>query len=212
MDTERLKRFDLHFPGTWIEGEDRDWAFDVQHVLSLVEGLFVEAVASYALFQPITAENIRKPFEERESKYKACLNGVYAKAFVFALHVIEKLLRRLSQDDMHPSVKVQSLYDEYKGIFGPLKHIRDSAIHIEDRGRGVTRKQDPIPARILVIGGFVGNSFSFTGEDGKLYEVEISETTLEAARRLIQDIINVYQWIGPVLCRPEETEKVGLTT
>ncbi len=173
MDTECLKRFDLSFPGIWIEGEDRDWAHKVKHGLSIIEGLFVEAVASYALFQPITYENIRKRFEEQESIYEGCLKGLYAKAFVFALHGIEKLLQYLSLDEMRPPIEVQGLCNDYKEIFGPLKHIRDSAIHIEDRGRGVTRKQKPIPTYILVLGSFIDNRFTFTGEDGKQYGVEM---------------------------------------
>ena len=194
MDTTRLQEFDLSFPGIWIEGKDRDWAFNVQHILSLVEGLFVEAVASYGLFQPITFENMRKLRETQRSRYEECLNLLYAKAFVFALHGIEKLLQHLCDKSMHPPSEIQKLYDDYMSSFGQLKHIRDSAIHIEDRGRGVNRKQEPIPTHILVIGGFIDNCFTFSGEDGKPYGVEISEATLKTAKSIIQRIIDSYQW------------------
>jgi len=109
MDTTHLKEFDLHFPGIWIDDKDRDWAFHVRHVLSLVEDLFVEAVTSYALFQPITAENFTDFSEKQKSRYEACLNGLYAKAFVFSLHGIERLLRRLCDEKMHPPIGVQKL-------------------------------------------------------------------------------------------------------
>src|SRR5664280_283684 len=94
-----LRQFDLIFPGHWIEGEDRDQAYQVQRILSLIQGLFIEAVVSFALFQPITTENVKDCMDrfERgdETPYERCLNGLYAKSFVFALDGIEKLFNRL---------------------------------------------------------------------------------------------------------------------
>jgi hypothetical protein len=192
-----LKQFDLTFPGHWIEVEEQDQAFQIRLVLSLIQGLFIEAVVSYALFQPITSENVRE-FMDRfergdETPYERCLNGIYAKAFVFALDGIEKLLNRLVSIYNAPK-EVKQLHEEYKEQFGHLKHIRDSAIHIEDRGRGKTRKQEPLDTNIIVIGGFIERRYTFTGEDGRQYEIEISESTLKKAKLIIQEIINSYSW------------------
>jgi hypothetical protein len=193
-----LKQFDLAFPGHWIEGEDRDRASQVQHILSLIQGLFTEAVVSCALFKPITGANIKDCIARfrkgDESAYERCLNGLYAKAFVFALDGIQKLLHRLSES-LNPPQEVNRLYKEYKKHFGHLKHIRDSAIHIEDRGRGKTRTQKPLDTYIIVLGCFIEKRYAFTGEDGKQYEIEISETTLKTAKRIIQKIINSYSWM-----------------
>jgi len=208
IDKTSLEEFNLHFPGIWIDGEDRDWAFQVRHALRLVEDLFVEAVAAYALFQPITSENIHEVIKDQKSRYEECLDGLYAKAFVFALHSIEKLLHRLSAEDMHSPSGVQSLYDDYRHQFGHLKHIRDSAIHIEDRGLGVTRDRKRIQTSILVIGCFIEKRFTFSGEDGKHYEIEISDKTLNSAKSIIQNVINSYQWISIPMVRPEKEEKV----
>jgi hypothetical protein len=197
LNCDSLKQFDLTFPGHWIKGEDRDEAFQTQHILSLIQDLFTEAVVSYALFQPITSENVRDyiaRFERRdESQYERCLNGLYAKAFVFALDGIEKLLNRLSEN-WNPPKEINRLYEEYKKYFGHLKHIRDSAIHIEDRGRGVTRKGKRLDTNIIVLGCFNERRYTFTGEDGMQYEIEISEATLNTAKSIIQDIINSYSW------------------
>lgn len=193
MDDDILKKFDLYFPGHWIDGEDREWAFRVYNTLSLVQGLFVEAVAAYVLYQPITQETVYEYFRKDESPYERCLNGLYAKGFVFALHSIEKLLYRLSVDTNAPN-EIQSLYNKYKKLFGHLKHIRDSSIHIEDRGRGVKRNQQPLNTHIIVIGSFIERRFIFTGEDGNQYEVEISDTTLDIAKEIIQKIIKSYVW------------------
>jgi len=195
MTLDDLTRFDLYFPGHWVSGDDRDWAFGVGHALGLVQSLFVEAVAAYALFQPITTENALEHIQGKrdESPYERCLNGMYAKAFVFALNSIGELLRHLSADTKSP-LRVQELYQEYQRHFGHLKHIRDSAIHIEDRGRGRTRHQQPLKTYLIVLGCFIERRFTFTGEDGKQYEIEISDGTLEAARGIIQEIIKAYTW------------------
>ena len=198
LNYNSLKKFDLTFPGHWIKGEDRDQTFQTQHILSLIQGLFTEAVVSYALFRPITAENVRDyiaKFERGDkSPYERCLNGLYAKAFVFALDGIEKLLSRLVVA-FNPPKEIKHLHEEYMKLFGHLKHIRDSAIHIEDRGRGKTRKQKPLDTHIIVLGGFIERRYTFTGEDGKQYEIEISESTLNTAKNIIQNIIGSYSWI-----------------
>jgi hypothetical protein len=208
MKDLHLDQFNLTFPGLWIADEDREWAFHIRHNLSLVENLFVEAVAAYGLFRPITRENVDKYIEQKQSRYEACLNGLYAKAFVFALHGIEKLLQRLCHKSMHPPSGLQLLYRDYRSQFGHLKHIRDSAIHIEDRGRGVARDQKPIPVNILVLGSFIEKRFTFTGEDGKHYEIEISDKTLLIARDILQKVIDVYTWIGLPWPIPENPKNV----
>jgi hypothetical protein len=195
MNLKDLTRFDLYFPGHWVSGDDRDWAFEVGHTLGLVQGLFVEAVAAYAMFQPITKENALEYIKGKrdESPYERCLNNMYAKAFVFSLNSIGELLRHLSADTKSP-MGVQESYQEYQKHFGHLKHIRDSAIHIEDRGRGRTRHQQPLRTHLIVLGGFIERRFTFTGEDGKEYEIEISDETLERARGIIKEIIRAYTW------------------
>jgi hypothetical protein len=198
LNFEILKQFDLTFPGYWLEGEDRDQAFQISHTLNMIQSLFTEAVASYASFQPLTSENINDHFEKwtnnDETPYERCLNGIYAKAFVFALDGIEKLFNHLVTSYSSPE-KVKHLHEEYRKLFGHLKHIRDSAIHIEDRGRGKTRKQKPLNTYIVHLGCFIEKRYTFTGEDGKQYEVEISEATLNKAKAILQEAINSYSWI-----------------
>ncbi len=67
---------------------------------------------------------------------------------------------------------------------------------MEDRGRGLTRNKTPIKTHIIVLGAFVDNRFTFTGENGRMYEIEISETPLIHAHRILQSVINAYNWEG----------------
>ncbi len=115
------------------------------------------------------------------------------KAFVFSLNSIGELLRHLSLDAKSP-MRVRELCQEYKKHFGHLKQIRDSAIHVEDRGRGRTRHQKPHKTHLIVLGSFIERRFIFTGENGRGYEIEISDRTLEIARGIIQEIIGACTW------------------
>lgn len=191
MNIEDLIQFDLYFPGNWIEGTEKEWASDSRLALYNIKDLFEEAVAAYSKFDPMTAENYMEKIDE--PPYIRCLNTIYAKAFVFALDGINKLLSRICKY-LDPPASINILKKEYESSFGHLRHIRDSAIHIEDRGRGKTRHEKPLNTNIIIIGSFIDRRFSFTGEDGNQYEIEISDTTLLLAKEIIQKVINSYTW------------------
>lgn len=184
------------FPSPWIDGDNRDWAFETYNMLGLIESSFVEAVAAWSLFHPVTQETALEYLAEmhRQSRYERCLNSLYAKVFVYSLESITKLLNKLPEE---VPARVNERRMEYGKHFGHLRHIRDSAIHIEDRGRGLTKGQKPVRSPIIVLGSFLnGLQFSYTGEDGTIYGIEISENTLDHAHRILQDVINSYQWLG----------------
>ena len=193
MNPNNLSRFDLNFPGNWIAGDDRDLAFETFQLLKIVKDQLLRAVVSCSLFQPISEKNIRKRLDEHLSEYEACLNSIYATTFVLSLDTIAKLLHTLRRN-LEPPTQARDFVDRYQEQFGQLKYIRDSIMHIEDRGRGKDRNQENIPASFFVLGVYVENRYEFTGEDGNRYSVEISENTLLAARKIIQDIINAYKW------------------
>jgi hypothetical protein len=190
MDIDELIQFDLSFPSTWIESTDRDWAFQSLLALHNIESLFREAVASLWKFDPITSENVMERMYE--PIYFRCLNGIYAKAFVFALDGINKLLVKIKKE-LNPPKSIEPFISEYKN-FGHLKHIRDSASHIEDRGRCKDRNGNKLNTSVIVLGGLNEKRYGFTGNDGNYYEIEISEKTLHTAKEILQEIINSYTW------------------
>ena len=196
MDITRLEKFDLTYPGHWIAGPDRDWASETAQMLSLAESEFIEAVASFAMFEPVTATNVKQSLHITRSKYKSCLNSIYARAFVYSLNTIRMLLNKL-QEHFNPPDAAKVLISEYDNRFRNLKHIRDSSVHIEDRGRGIYRrkgKEHEVQSTVIVLGCFSERRFDFTGEDGRCYGEEISESTLLLAHRILQAIINAYNW------------------
>ena len=127
VNTSKLQKFNLDFPGHWIAGPDRQWAANTQLVLGNIESSFIEAVAAYSLFRPITItdENIEAFLEQWQtrSRHEICLNGLYAKAFVYSLDTVEKLLSSLCCD-LNAPAEVKQLHEEYRQHFWHLKHIR----------------------------------------------------------------------------------------
>lgn len=191
MNISGLVKFDLTYKGHWISCPDRDWAFDIAHLLSLIESEFICAVASYSMFDPITINNYDS--RKNQSQYTNCHNTIYAKMFVYSLNSIMEILNVLNKFNNLP-VAVPKLISEYKKIFGNLKHIRDSFAHIENRGRALDKNGNKIAATIIVLGAFNERRFEFTGGDGKCYGVDISEPILLAAHKIIQSIINAFDW------------------
>jgi hypothetical protein len=191
MNPSELHKFDLTHPGHWIVAADRDWAWETSLVLEHIESEFIRAAASYAMFEPITLSTIGHL--ENQSRYERCLNGIYATAFVYSLDSISKLLSAIN-DHLTPPDSVRLLISEYEGCFGNLKNIRDSIAHIEDRGRGLDRNKKALLSHFLVLGCMNERRFEYTGNDGKIYGVEISEPTLLLAHRILQAIINAYVW------------------
>lgn len=191
MGISGLVKFDLTYPGHRISGPDPDWAFEIVHLLSLVEDEFICAVASYSMFEPVTRNNLDST--TKQSKYVSCLNTIYARMFVYSLNSITEILKVLKTYGNLP-VAVPTLISQYNSLFGNLKHIRDSVAHIENRGRALDKKGNTIPATIIVLGAFNGRRFEFTGGDGTCYGVDISESILLAAQGILQSIINAYNW------------------
>lgn len=195
MNIDQLSKFDLCKPGHWVAGSDRDWAFETYYILSLIDHEFIEAVSAYAMFKPLTPENIKDYLDRKPSKYEDCLNCIYARAFVLSLDSISKLLGALELERyLNPPANVRNLILQYEKKFGHVKHIRDSISHIEDRGRAKDKYQKRIPGNILILGSFTGSRYEFTAGDGTCYGIDINESTLFSAHEIFQSIINEYTW------------------
>ncbi len=192
MNIIELQKFDLTYPGHWIAGKDRDWANRTSIIISSVDSELVSAVSSFAMFKPITRDYAKQL--HNQSKYERCLNGIYATSFVFSLDAISKLLNALKLY-LSPPDAVLVLISEYETVFGHLKYIRDSLAHIEDRSRGVGKNKKEIPTNLISLGSFINETgLEVTASNGNLYRINLSDSTLLSAHRIIQGIINSYTW------------------
>lgn len=187
MGIRTASSFDLSRPGIRVAGTDRDWAFETERLLSLIQDEFARAVVCWSAFRPIRLD---PPIEFGLPQHLKSLRVVYAREFVLALDSIKKILSVLPK----PPKQVGRLRKEYDKHLGDVKHIRDSFAHIEDRGRGKARNGGPIPSPLVVLACFVGDRFEFTASNGNRYGIEISDRTLALARDHVQGVIDCYSW------------------
>ena len=99
---------------------------------------------------------------------------IHAKAFIYALDGVGKIMKVLAARGDAPAAAdsaVQGFYDH----FPTLVAVRDSTQHMEDRGRGLDRKGNPLqlkpiqnglinaPQGALALNNLNGNRFGTTG-------------------------------------------------
>jgi len=193
MKIDLLKKYELIFPGQWIVSGDRGWASQNYRCLILITNCFCEAAVALYSFRPFSIKRIEAC--ERPSPYDAHLNTILAKHLVYSLDSIRNILNKLCKK-CDPPPQVLPIYEEYKSRFSYLKFIRDSAIHIEDRGRGVNRSGLPLRVNIISLSNFVNNTYCFTGNDGNEYRIDMTEETIRQAYVLLQKIVDAYEWTG----------------
>ena len=139
--------------------------------------------------------------------YKHSLIFIYAKSFLHALDSIGKFLTVFSKDI--PTVPaVSDAKKRFDENFKTLKGVRDSVQHIEDRGRGLDKRSQPLAQKpvdngmirsargALILNNLSNNRYGCTMEDGYFGEVEVSNESLVFARDCIQVVIDAFQWHG----------------
>lgn len=143
------------------------------------------------------------------SQYIRCQVFMYAKCFVYSIDSISKLITELSKEPgVPPAVSQQR--DVLNTLIPALRDVRDSAHHVEDRGRGLDRKKQPLKLKpvdngvvrvpdggALLLNCLNGNRFGCTTADGQYGEVEVSAACLSGVRQCIQAIIDSFTWMGP---------------
>jgi hypothetical protein len=187
------KQSTITFPGQWINGIDRNKAFQEYHVLSLICSALGEAkeaaLESRRLYRKMLHNGKIRLLSDRDNVKRQ----IYAKAFIYALDSISKLLLKLEKSIGDIEEK-DRIIKNYQAIFGGLKTIRDSLLHIEDRGLGQDKNHNQIDTTILLLGSFCNDCYSISGYDGKHYYIEISIEMFERAKRLVQELVNSYSW------------------
>jgi len=134
---------------------------------------------------------------------------IHAKAFLHAVDMVGKLLRRLASAGGVPT-SVREVIDAFETSFPTLRHVRDSVQHFEDRSRGVDRKGHPLDLKpidnelihapqggVLALNNLIGNRFGATMADGRYGEIEVSGRTAASVRDLVEALYARFTWRGP---------------
>jgi hypothetical protein len=141
--------------------------------------------------------------------YEGRLPFLHPRGFLFALDTLANLLRVMAKEAWAPA-PLRTIKDDWMIAFPELKHVRDTAHHVEDRVRGLDRDGKPLQlgplvneminapnGGVLLIDSLMNNRYGCTLADGTYGEVEISGISLAAAIAIVQRAIEAFQWRGP---------------
>lgn len=133
---------------------------------------------------------------------------IFARAFLYAMDAFDKFLGVLSREEGIP-VRVAALHVQLSEDFPDLRNVRNSAQHPEDRARGLGASGKPldlkpvdnelikVPGGTLLLNCLIGTKYGCTMADGHYGEVDVSPESMEKLQRILQEVLNSFQWRGP---------------
>jgi len=142
--------------------------------------------------------------------------SIFARAFVYAMDGFDKFLSVLGTEPGTPP-KIGELSARIESMFPDLRRVRNTAQHLEDRSRGLGAGKNPKPMTlqpvenrlisapeggVLVLNSLTDNRFGCTMSDGHYGEVEISPQSLQVLCGLLHEVLQCFQWKGPVQHAP----------
>jgi len=245
-------------PGRWLDAEDRAWAFDVERLMGLLEGQYVDASVALNLFDEEAAraaarldsgeparDDAHDEFEDELRRREEEIGGdrfwreyltvqresvravlqrrwdlgewpddferrkvfLHAHSFVFALDGFLRILQVLADTRGAPEA-VGAVATDLRKALPHLKGVRDSAAHLEDRGRGLGKREQPLdlkpvanplfkaPGGVLGLCNLNGSKLGYTTEAGEYGEIDVSGATLSLVRDAFQQVIDAFRWRG----------------
>ncbi|KLR28036.1 hypothetical protein [Enterobacter kobei] len=125
---------------------------------------------------------------------------IFAKAFVYSFDSIVETLKNLKERKGVSEV-VPKKIEEIKEAFPDLKDIRDTSHHLGDRVVGlkvVRGKKVPInpEGQNIVLSNHGDGMFYTMKQDGTQGAISITYESLEKMGKIIQDILDSFQWEG----------------
>jgi hypothetical protein len=135
---------------------------------------------------------------------------LYARAFLYALDAFDKILGVLAREAGVPP-KLAEWHAQIEIQFPNLRGVRNTAQHIEDRGRGLGAGRNPQPLDLkpidnnfikapggaLVLNSLNGTKYGSTMADGHYGEVDVSPHSMEQLQRILVGVLECFQWHGP---------------
>lgn len=150
------------------------------------------------------------------SEFERNVIPIFARAFVYALDGFAKFLNVLASEPGIPP-KINELAARLESMFPDLREVRNTSQHLEDRSRGLGAGKNPKPMTlkpvqnrlinapgggVLVLNSLNGNRFGCTMSDGHYGEVEVSPQALQLLSTLLHEVLQCFQWKGPVQHAP----------
>jgi len=141
--------------------------------------------------------------------YERRIIFMHSRSFLFALDRLDNLIRVLTEIPDVPQTVVEARAELLSSL-PDLRGVRDSTAHFEDRSRGLAKGGKILESKpvlnqlvhataggIVILESLAGNRFGSTMSNGEFGQVEISEKSLSAAARTVQNILDAFKWKGP---------------
>ncbi|WP_332847590.1 hypothetical protein [Pseudomonas lactucae] len=134
---------------------------------------------------------------------------IYARSFLFSLDYFQCLLGQIAQDDRSPA-SVKAVSEKLNVLIPDVRHVRNSAHHIEQRIEGLHHKSPihtkPIdnefiyaPQGGMIIGSLMMDRLSYTMQNGEVGGVSVNEETMLFFAEIYQELLYSFEWYGPKL-------------
>ena len=155
----------------------------------------------------IEAKRERWRAGEIPSSYTHRLPFIHARTFLYALDSLQKSLGLIAKKPTAPAGVAIALAS-FETEFPTLRHVRDSAHHVEDRVQGrqfgkpislqpVENAFISAPAGgALIIDALLNNRYGGTLWDGSYGEVEVSPKSAAVATEIVQKVLDSFSWRG----------------
>ncbi|WP_351089711.1 hypothetical protein [Shewanella sp. S1-49-MNA-CIBAN-0167] len=150
--------------------------------------------------------------------YKHRFAFIHAHSYLSSADTFSKYLSVLADEtELDHVIKIK---EQFNDIFPSLAKIRNSAQHSEDRSRGYGKPADvrkkvkmdlkPIDngfikaegGGVLALSNLNGDRLGYTIDDGTYQEFEINQNSFGLVADLFQQLVNGFQWSGPVEISP----------
>lgn len=201
-------------PGVSIIHADLEWARKTELKLSCMRNIFCEANAALNLFQDACRieDQSERDIEAQGGAPKHLRRWhpfIYARSFLFSLDYFQCLLGQIAQDDRSPD-KVKAVIEKMNILIPDIRHVRNSAHHIEQRIESLHHKSPiytkPIdnefiyaPQGGMIIGSLMMDRLSYTMQNGEVGGVSVNEETMLFFAEIYQEILCSFEWQGPKL-------------
>jgi len=141
--------------------------------------------------------------------YRHRLPFIHARSYLFTMDRLERHVGVLASMSRMPQAVVDAP-QALRNLMPQLRGVRNSVAHVEDRIRGLGRDGRPLDLKpmenrlVSAPGGVLAieNLFGSTMADGSYGEVEVSAAALQQVAALVQQIIDAFEWTGPVRHEP----------
>jgi hypothetical protein len=146
---------------------------------------------------------------EMPSSYSFRLPFLHAHSFLYAVDGFGKALSKLAREIDVPSA-VNDVLVDFQAAFPGTTDVRDSAQHLDDRSRGLGRKEKPLKLKplvnefinapgggVLMLGNLSNDKLGYTTASGQHAEIPINIDSARTIQTLFQRVLDSFSWQGP---------------